>query len=152
MASAVSENLPPTMKKWYKTNLTKELGQHGKIFSENTSTLLSGRLLSSLASGGFLPMNWIDYGPSTTHKPKISFTEVIGHSDSATWNRMYTPFSPLPPLTHNVCHKVSVLPSDAVPYDVEDQEHGWYILNHQPLTVPSTPQSSHCKTQPDYVS
>ena len=44
---------------------------------------------------------------------------------------------------HNVCHKASVLPPDAVLCDVKDHEHGWRILDHQPLTTLSIPQSSH---------
>ena len=35
------------------------------------------------------------------------------------------------------------VPPDAVPCDVQDLEHGWRILDHQPLTAPSTSQSSH---------
>ena len=44
---------------------------------------------------------------------------------------------------HNVCHKVPTLPPDAVPCDVKDLEHGWRILDHQPLIALSTSQSSH---------
>lgn len=44
---------------------------------------------------------------------------------------------------HTVCHKVHALPPDAVPCDVEDHEHGWRILDHQPLTAPYISQSSH---------
>ena len=67
---------------------------------------------------------------------------------------MYTPLNP----PHTDCHKVSVLPPDAVPCDVKDRDNGWYILEHQPLTIPPTPQRSHydltsyINTQPEYLS
>ena len=44
---------------------------------------------------------------------------------------------------HNVCHKVSALHPDAVPCDVEDHEHRWRILDHQPLNVPPIKQCFH---------
>ena len=59
---------------------------------------------------------------------------------------------------HTVCHKVSVLPSDAVPCDVKVCNNGWYILEHQPLMVPPNPKCSHynlksyINTQLDYIS
>jgi len=59
---------------------------------------------------------------------------------------------------HKVCHKVRALPPDAVPCDVEDLDHGWRILDHQPLTLPSISPSSHydlksyIRTQPDFIS
>ena len=72
------------MKKWYKPDLPQQLRQFGKNSSKNTSALPGGRQLSNLATGKFLLMNRIDYGLSTTHKPKTFSTEAIRSIGTAT--------------------------------------------------------------------
>ena len=65
-------------------DLSRRLEQFGKNSSENTSALPAGRQLSNLATGKLLPMNWINYGLSTTRKPKTFSTKAIGSIGTAT--------------------------------------------------------------------
>ena len=57
-------------------------------------------------------------------------------------------------------HKVSTLPSDAVPCNVEDLKHGWQVLDHQPMQKPPPPIAfwydwnfaTFVRSQPDFES
>lgn len=143
----LSDSLPHAIiKKWFKNIRDNPRGPHGKIFSKNMSVLIDGRPLSSLVTGRYLLMIWINYSPLLlTGKIytllKLSEMLVQPH---------------IIQIRSNVWYKVSNLPPDAVPYayDVKDLEKGWRILDHKPLNVPPIKQNFHydltlnIKTQP----